>query len=253
MRLKDKVAIVTGSSKGIGLGIAQAFHREGAKLCIVSRHPEEGESVAKELGSEDGMSIYRRVDVKNIDDIKMMIDDTVETFGKLDCLVNNAGYFIAGNIEEISEDDWDYIQNTNLKSTFLCCKYAIPHLKKTKGNIINISSMAGVQGFLESAAYAPTKAGQLAITRGIAIDFGKDGIRANAICPGYIRTPLAEEWFKQLDKDPGFREDIIKRHLVGRYGNIDDCAGLAVFLASDEASFMTGAIIPVDGGVTLGY
>jgi meso-butanediol dehydrogenase/(S,S)-butanediol dehydrogenase/diacetyl reductase len=142
MRLKDKVAIVTGSSKGIGLGIARAFAREGAKVVITSRHPEEGEPIAQELGSKDGNAIYIRTDVTKPEDITNMIDTTIKTFGKLDILVNNAGYFIAKNAEMLSQEEFEFLHNTNLRSTFLCCKYALPHLKETRGNIINI----GIRG-----------------------------------------------------------------------------------------------------------
>lgn len=253
MRLKDKVAIVTGSSKGIGLGIARAFSREGAKVVVTSRHPEEGEPIAQELGSKDGNAIYIRTDVTKPEDITNMIDKTIETFGKLDILVNNAGYFIAKNAEMLSQEEFEFLHNTNLRSTFLCSKFALPHLKKTHGNIINVSSMAGVSGFLEAAGYAPTKAGQIALAKGIAIDFGKEGVRANVIAPGYIRTPLSDDWFQQLENDGALMQEILDRHLVGRFGNIDDCGHAAVYLASDEASFLTGVVLPVDGGVTIGY
>ena len=253
MRLKDKVAIITGSSKGIGEGVARAFSREGAKVVITSRNSEEGEKIALELGSKEGNAIYIRTDVKKLGDIKNMIQKTVESFGKIDILVNNAGYYIAKNAEEVTEEEWEFLQDTNLRSTFLCSKYALPYLKETKGNIINISSMAGIQGQMKSAAYAPTKAGQIALAKNIAIDFGKFGVRANSICPGYIRTPLSDDWFAQLKNDGAFMQRILDSHPVGRFGTIEDCGYAAVFLASDEASFITGIALPVDGGVTLNY
>jgi len=253
MRLKDKVAIITGSSKGIGLGIARAFAREGAKVVITSRHEEEGEAVAQALGSANRNAMYIRTDVTQPDDITNMIDTTVATFGKLDILVNNAGYFIAKDAETLSQDEYEFLHNTNMRSTFLCCKFALPHLKKTRGNIINVSSMAGVAGFLASAGYSPTKAGQIALAKNIAIDFGPHGVRANVICPGYIRTPLSDDWFRQLENDGTLMKEILDKHLVGRFGNIDDCGHAAVYLASDEASFITGVVLHVDGGVTVGY
>ncbi|MDD5017882.1 MAG: SDR family oxidoreductase [Eubacteriales bacterium] len=253
MRLEDKVAIITGSTKGIGLGIARAFVREGAKVVITSRNEEDCKKVAFELGSEDNKAIYVRTDVKNSDNIKNMINKTIDAFGKLDILVNNAGYNIPKDAEGITEEEWEFIQHTNLRSTFLCCKYALPYLKKTKGNIINISSMAGIQGFFKSAAYSPTKAGQIALAKNIAIDYGKDGIRANTICPGYIRTPLSDVWFESLNDNGTLMKQILEKHLVGRFGNLDDCGYAAVYLASDEASFLTGITLNVDGGVTLGY
>jgi len=252
-RLKDKVAIVTGSTKGIGEGIARCFHAEGAKLVITSRHEDEARAMAEELGMKEGRAIYVCADVTKEEDIKLLIKKTIEAFGKLDVLVNNAGRFIVGNCEEITDDEWMTIHKTNLRSTFLCSKYAIPYLKETKGNIVNVSSMAGIAGFVKSAAYSPTKAGQLALAQGIALDLGQYGIRANCICPGHIMTPLADDWYVQMGDDGSLLQAVVDRHPLKRRGTIYDCGWAAVYLASDEASFVTGVALPVDGGVTIGY
>ena len=253
MKLKDKVAIVTGSSKGIGEGIAKVFTEEGAKVAVICRTEEAGTEMADRLGAKEGRAIFIRTDVTVERDIELMIGKTVETFGKLDILVNNAGYHLSKNVEVTSIDEWQFIQNTNLRSTFLCSKYAIPHLRKTKGSIINISSMVGLVGQPNAGAYSATKGGQIAMTKGMAIDFAPDGIRVNVICPGWIQTPLVEDWFGQQDDPNASREYIYSQHPLGRIGTIDECGTVAAFLASDEASFVTGAAIPVDGGVTLGY
>lgn len=253
MKLKDKVAIVTGSSKGIGEGIAKVFTEEGAKVAVICRTEEAGTEMADRLGAKEGRAIFIRTDVTVERDIELMIGKTVETFGKLDILVNNAGYHLSKNVEVTSIDEWQFIQNTNLRSTFLCSKYAIPHLRKTKGSIINISSMVGLVGQPNAGAYSATKGGQIAMTKGMAIDFAPDGIRVNVICPGWIQTPLVEDWFGQQDDPDASREYIYSQHPLGRIGTIDECGTVAAFLASDEASFVTGAAIPVDGGVTLGY
>ncbi|MBP1990171.1 SDR family NAD(P)-dependent oxidoreductase [Paenibacillus eucommiae] len=253
MRLQDKVAIITGSSKGIGEGIARVFSAEGAKVVIVSRNEQEGLKLAQELGSEAGQAIYIKADVTSKESITGLIDAALNAFGRLDVLVNNAGYHISKNVEETSEDEWDFIMNTNLRSTFLCSKYAIPHLRKTKGNIINISSMVGLVGQPNAGAYAATKGGQIAMSKGMAIDFAKDGIRVNVICPGWIQTPLVEEWFDQQEDSAASRQYIYAQHPLGRIGTIEECGKAALYLASDDSAFVTGITLNIDGGVTLGY
>ena len=253
MRLKDKVAIVTGSSKGIGEGIARVFSKEGAKVVVTCRTESAGEKMADELGAKQGNALFIRTDVTKSGDIQNMISKAVETFGKLDILVNNVGYEISKNIEDTSEQEWEFTQNTNLRSTFLCSKYAIPHLKKTKGNIISTSSMVGKVGEADAAAYSASKGGQIAMTKNMALDLAKYGIRVNAICPGWINTPLVEDWFSQQKDPEASRKYIYSQHPLGRIGTIEECGYLAAFLASEEASFITGSSFDIDGGVTLGY
>jgi NAD(P)-dependent dehydrogenase (short-subunit alcohol dehydrogenase family) len=253
MKLKDKVAIVTGSSKGIGLGIARIFHREGAKVVVTCRTEAEGSKIADELGSATGDAVFIRTDVTKSGDIRNMIQYAIETYGKLDILVNNAGYHLSKNAEQTSEEEWEFIQETNLRSTFLCSKYAMPYLKKTKGNIINISSMVGVVGQPNAAAYSATKGGQIAMTKNMAIDFAPHGVRVNVVCPGWIQTPLVEDWFGQQDDPDTARKYLYSQHPLGRIGTIEECGYLAAFIASDEALFITGARFDIDGGVTLGY
>jgi Dehydrogenases with different specificities (related to short-chain alcohol dehydrogenases) len=253
MKLKNRVAIVTGSSKGIGEGIARVFSAEGAKVVVVCRNEQEGLQMALELGSDEDRAIFVKTDVTSSESVKKLIDKTIEVFGKLDILVNNAGYHISKNIEETSEEEWEFIINTNLRSTFLCSKYAIPHLQKTKGNIINISSMVGLVGQPNAGAYSATKGGQISMSKGMAIDFAKDGIRVNVICPGWIQTPLVEDWFSQQDNPDASRQYIYGQHPLGRIGTIEECGKAALYLASDDAAFVTGITLNIDGGVTLGY
>ena len=186
-------------------------------------------------------------------EIRKMISKTVEIFGKIDILVNNVGYHLSKNALVTSEEEWEFIQNTNLRSTFLCSKYTIPHLQKTKGNIINISSMVGLVGQPNAAAYSATKGGQIAMTKNMAIDFAPDGIRVNVICPGWIQTPLVDDWFSQQQDPETARKYIFDQHPLGRIGTIEECGYLAAFLASEEAAFITGSVFNIDGGVTLGY
>ena len=254
MKLADRVAIVTGSSKGIGEGIARVFSREGAKVVIVCRTESEGMRVAESLGAPDGRALFIRADVSSGESVRNLIDRALGAFGRLDILVNNAGYHISKNVEDTSEEEWEFIQNTNLRSTFLCCKYAIPHLRKTRGNIINISSMVGLVGQANAGAYSATKGGQIAMSRGMAIDFARDGIRVNVICPGWIQTPLVDDWFGQQEDEAAARNYIYGRHPIGRIGTIEECGKAAVFLACDQdSSFITGITLNIDGGITLGY
>ena len=253
MKLKDKVAIVTGSSKGIGEGIARVFSREGAKVVVVCRTKDAGEKMAELLGAGEGRAVFIRTDVTSSESIRNMLNTTIKTFGKLDILVNNAGYHISKNIEETSEEEWEFIINTNLRSTFLCSKYAIPHLRKTKGNIVNISSMVGLVGQPNAGAYSATKGGQIAMSKGMAIDFAPDGIRVNVICPGWIQTPLVDDWFSQQEDPEAAHKYIFGQHPLGRIGTIEECGKAALYLASDDAGFVTGITLNIDGGITLGY
>ena len=253
MKLKDKVAIVTGSTRGIGQGIAQVFSREGACVSVVARSEEAGEKMADELGARKNRAIFIKTDVSDSTSVQNMIKTTVDTFGKLDILVNNAGYHISKNVEETSEEEWEFIINTNLRSTFLCSKYALPHLRKTKGCIITISSMVGLVGQSNAGAYSATKGGQIAMSKGMALDFAKDGVRVNVICPGWIQTPLVDDWFGQQDDEKKARDYIFKAHPLGRIGTSEECGLAALYLASNDAAFVTGITLNIDGGITLGY
>jgi len=253
MKLKDKVAIITGSSKGIGEGIAREFSKEGAKIVVVCRNEQEGTAMAKALGSDEGRAMFVKTDVTDTQSIQHLIDETVKAFGRIDILVNNAGYHLSKSIEDTSEEEWDFIQKTNLYSTFRCSKYALPYLKETQGNIIHISSMVGLVGQPNACAYAATKGGQVAMTRNMAIDLSKYHIRVNAICPGWIQTPLVDDWFGQQEDEEAARKYIFAAHPIGRIGTIEDCGKAAVYLASDDSSFVTGITLNLDGGITLGY
>ncbi|MFH1009420.1 MAG: SDR family NAD(P)-dependent oxidoreductase [Candidatus Latescibacterota bacterium] len=254
MKLKDKVALVTGSSKGIGEGIARVFSQEGARVVVSCRTESDGRKMAESLGASENRALYVQTDVTSSEAIQRMIHTAIDAFGRLDILVNNAGYHLSKNVEETSEQEWEFIQQTNLRSTFLCCKYAIPHLRETRGNIINVSSMVGLVGQPNAGAYSATKGGQIAMSKGMAIDFAPDGIRVNVICPGWVQTPLVEDWFGQQQDEVAARKYIYGQHPLGRIGTIEECGKAALFLACQEdSSFVTGITLNVDGGVTLGY
>lgn len=250
MKLQNQIAIVTGGAKGIGAGIVRAFAAEGAYVVIA----DLDDGAASELIAEVGTAVtYFKTDVSDSSQVQKLIAATVETKGRLDIVVNNAGYHISKSVEHTGEDEWDYLINTNLKSTFLCCKYSIPHLRRTKGRVINISSMVGLVGQRDAGAYSASKGGQIAMTKNMALDLAADGIRVNAICPGWVATPLVEDWFGQQPDPEAARTYIYGVHPLGRISTIEEIGKAAVFLASNDSSFVTGTALELDGGVTLGY
>jgi len=253
MGLDGKVVLITGAAKGIGKGCAQVLAKMGARIGVVDLDDTAGPLTAKEIEASGGKAVFFKTDVAKTDDVRKMIAGAIESFGQLDVLVNNAGYHISKNVEETSEQEWDYIINTNLKSVFLCSKYAIPHLRKTRGVIINMSSMVGLVGQRNAGAYSATKGGMIAMTKGMALDFARDGIRVNCVCPGWVATPLVEDWFGQQPDPQAAREYIYGRHPLGRISTPAEVANAVAFLCSEASSFITGVALPVDGAVTLGY
>jgi NAD(P)-dependent dehydrogenase (short-subunit alcohol dehydrogenase family) len=253
MKLKNKVAIITGAAKGIGKGCAIVFADEGAKVVIVDIDEKSGKQTEEEITKRKGVAKFIKTDLTNSADVQDMIKSVIGTFGQIDIMFNNAGYHISKNVEVTSEEEWDYIINTNLKSVFMCCKYSIPHLRKTKGCIINMSSMVGLIGQSNAGAYSATKGGIVAMTKGMALDFAKDDIRVNCICPGWVHTPLVEDWFGQQPDPEKARQYIYSVHPLNRIASSEEIGNAAAFLASSEASFITGVALPVDGAVSLGY
>lgn len=251
MRLKDKVAIVTGAAMGIGKGIAQVFTREGAKVVVADINEEEGEKTAVELRNAGGDAIFVPVDVADEARVKAMVEATVNHYGTINILVNNAGIGVYKSVLETSSEEWDRCLGVNLKGVFLCSKYVIPHMQRAGGGaIINIASVHAVATVAGTAPYAASKGGVVALTRNMAIDYAKDNIRVNAICPGWVYTPLIEGIFRSSGNPEGMRKRITERQLLGRLGTPEDIGYAALYLASDEASFVTGTCLFVDGGLT---
>lgn len=253
MSLKGKVAVITGSAKGIGRGCALIFAEAGSKVAVVDVDEEAGKETVKEIQRKGGEARFFRADVSDSRQVQSLMAEVVQVFSEISILINNAGYHISKNIEETTEDEWDFIMNTNLKSVFLCSKYAMPHLRKTKGCIIHMSSMVGLIGQSNAGAYSASKGGMVAMTKGMALDFAKDGIRVNCICPGWVETPLVEDWFNQQEDPEKAREYIHSVHPLGRIATTEEVGRAALFLASGNASFVTGVALPVDGAVSLGY
>lgn len=247
MRLKNRIAIITGGSSGIGHAIATAFCGEGARVVIADVNPfSEGELTP---------DLYVRTDVSQSADCARLIDKTLERFGRLDILCNNAGVFEGTKNDEVSEIDeevWDRVISVNLKGTYLCSKAALPQMQKQRaGVIINMGSISGLVSTStgRNAAYSASKAGIVALTRNMAIGNARYGIRVNCICPGYIDTPMTESIFELYGKD-GLKGDMARVQPLGRFGVPQEIANGAVFLASEESSFMTGASLTIDGGYT---
>jgi NAD(P)-dependent dehydrogenase (short-subunit alcohol dehydrogenase family) len=253
MRLKDRVAIVTGGSKGIGAGICEVFCAEGAHCFVIARHRKDIDAMVGKLRSAGGQATGVVCNVGKSASVRAMVEKVIADAGRLDILVNNAGYHNSKGIEALTEEDWDSLIATNLKSVFLCTKYALPHLKKSRGVVINMSSMVGLVGQPNACAYAATKGGIIAVTKNLAIDLAPYGIRVNVICPGWIQTPLVEEWFEKQKDPKAARKYIYSQHPIGRIGTPQEVGKAALFLATDDSAFTTGSVIGCDGGITLGY
>jgi NAD(P)-dependent dehydrogenase (short-subunit alcohol dehydrogenase family) len=251
MRLKDKVILITGAGQGIGKGCAEAFAREGAKLILADRSPAQGEAVASSLAERGGEVIFVETDVAQPEQARAMVTQAVAHFGRLDVLVSNAGVggrkLGDGPVHECTIEGWDAIMSVNLRGMFLACKYAIPELLRTRGNIVTISSILGMYGsqqLYDTHAYMTSKAGIIGLTRTIAAYYAGDGLRANCLAPGLVDTQMA----KRTKSDEDLLAQIGFWQPLGPIGEVQDVAEAAVFLASDEAKFITGVVLPVDGG-----
>lgn len=250
MRLKDRVAIITGAGKGIGQGIAKVFVQEGAKVVVVDWDEEAGKRTAEELRKAGGDALFVKCDVSKEDQVKAMVQAALEKYGRIDILVNNAGVGVYKSVLDATSEDWDLCLGVNLKGVFLCSKYVIPHMQAIgKGVIINISSVHSAATVAGVAPYAASKGGVTALTRNMAIDYGPT-IRVVAISPGWVLTPLIQSIFNSYP-DPAEQQRIVEqRQVMKRIGRPEDIGYAAAFLASDEASFITGTEIFVDGGLT---
>ncbi len=245
-----KVALITGAGQGLGLGIARSFAAQGARVVLADLDTEAGEAAAWDLGSK---ATFVRTDVADETQVADLVRRAVNTFGRLDTLVANAGIGARrlgdGPTHACTLGAWDAVMQVNLRGTFLSCKHALPELLQTRGSIVTMSSvlgLVGTQGLFDTHAYATSKAGIIGLTRAIAAHYAKDGVRANALAPGLIDTRMAA----RSKADPALLEQLALWQPLGALGEVRDVAEAAVFLASDEAKFITGAVLPVDGGWT---
>ena len=248
MRLDGKVALVTGAASGIGRGIATTFAREGAQVIVVDRNRAAGEDAAAEINARRGRAVFEQTDVADAEQVRSLLERTRARVGTLDILVANAGIMICKTLEETSEEEWDRLHGVNLRGMFLTMKYGGPLVRRPGGVILTTGSIDGLYGAPENAAYAATKGGIIAMSRAAALDYAKVGIRLNCLCPGWIDTPMNDLYFR--DK-PEEKEKAARLQPVGRLGTPQDIANAALFLATDEASFITGLPLIVDGGITV--
>lgn len=253
MRLANKVAIITGSASGMGQAAAELFAREGASVVVTDVAADVGEETAKGIRHAGGTAIFVKANVANEDEVQHMVSTTIDTFGQVDVLYNNAGIMPDddGSVTDLSEATWDRVMDVNLKSVFLCSKYAIPHMiRRGRGSIINIASFVALMGCtVPQDAYTASKGGMLALTKSFAVQYGPHGIRCNAICPGPIETPL----LRTLWTSEEARNLRLNRIPLGRFGEPNDIIYMALYLASDESSWTTGAWLIVDGGISSNY
>lgn len=250
MSLEGKVAIVTGAAQGIGRGVAEVFVERGAKVVLVDWDQETGEETTERLRAEGADVHFVHCDVSQSDQVRSMIQEAVDTFGGIDVLVNNAGIGVYKSVLDASEEDWEQCLAVNLKGVFLCSKHAIPHMQQAGGGaIVNMSSVHAEATVNGVAPYAASKGGITALTRNLAIDYGPD-IRVNAIAPGWVLTPLIQSIFNSYDDPEAQRKAVEERQVMKRIGRPEDIGRAAAFLASDEADFITGTQLFVDGGLT---
>ncbi len=252
-RLDGKVAVITGAGSGMGAVAARLFAGEGASVVVADAIEAGGQEVVASINDAGGQAMFVRVDVSRSDQVAGMIEAAVAGFGGLHVLYNNAGIFPAddGGTLETPEETWDRVMDVNLKGVWLCCRHGIPAmLASGGGSIINVASFVALMGAATAQiAYTASKGGVLSMTREMAVEYARRGIRANALCPGPIETPLLAE----LLRDPARRARRLVHIPVGRLGQAEELARAALFLASDDSSFMTGASLVVDGGITSAY
>lgn len=251
MKLTHKVVIVTGAGAGIGQATALRFARGGARVVVVDCDAANGAATVALIRKEGGEAIFIRADVSKTADAERMVKTVIETYGRLDILVNNAGIHAKGDAVTTTEDDWDRVLDVNLKGVFLCSKYALTAMKKTGGGmIVNVASEAGLVAIKNQVAYNVSKSGVIALTKSAAVDFAKDNIRVNCICPGTTETPLVREALAKEDDPLSVRRRLEESRPLNRLGQPEEIAAGILLLAADELAYATGAILSVDGGYT---
>ena len=251
MRLANKVALITGGTSGIGEATALLFAREGAAVAVAGRSEERGRKVVAGIEKSGGKAIFILVDVRRADDCRRAVDSTVRAFGRLDVLLNNAGVYYPHDTLECSEEEWDLQLDINLKGAFLMSKFALPGMIAQGGGVIvNNSSGWGLVGGDKAVAYCASKGGMVLMTKAMAIDHGRQGIRVNCICPGDVETPMLPGDAKMRGLDWSTYLAGCANRPLGRIGTSEEIAKVALFLASDDSSFITGATLAVDGGGT---
>ena len=244
-----RVAIVSGGAYGIGRGIVRHFAGRGLAVLIADLNAERGQALEKEIGKQGGQAFFVCTDVREEGSIKEVVAAAIERWGRIDVLCNNAGVERYKIVDDYTVEDWQAIVQTNLRGPFLCSKHALPHLRKVNGSVVNIASVQGIACEPGISIYAATKGGLLAFTRGMALDCAKDSVRVNAICPGAINTGMMQAAMAGQADPQGVADALARSIPLGRIGEPEDIAPLVYFLASADASYITGATFVVDGGL----
>jgi len=247
MRLKDKVALITGGGTGIGRATAILFASEGARVMIVGRRAVPLENTVAAIKAEGGEAACLTVDVSKAIEIQTMVEETMRLYGRIDVLFNNAAIFtgIGKTVVELTEEEWDGLMAVNLKGVFLCCKYVIPHMiHQGGGTVVNCSSIAGHIGQRRQAVYNTAKGGMELLTKCMALDFAEHKVRVNAVCPAWVKIDFNKDQIEQSG------DEVLRLHPIGRFGQPEDVAPAVLYLASDESSWVTGASFMIDGGYT---
>jgi NAD(P)-dependent dehydrogenase (short-subunit alcohol dehydrogenase family) len=253
MVYRNKVVVITGGTHGIGEGCVRAFVAAGASVVFCARDQSLGAQVANRNTDGPGQATFFSCDVSRTDEIQKLIDTTIERYGRLDCLINNAGWHPPSQpIDDFSPENFRELLNLNLVSVFAGCKYALPYLRRTQGNIINVSSLVGAMGQLHGSTYVATKGAVTAFTKALAIDEAEHGVRVNSVSPGNIYTPLWQEAIDAAPDPAQCRADGDAAQLLGRMGTVDEVAKLCLFIATD-ATFTTGVDHIISGGAEIGY
>lgn len=245
MKLKDKVAIVTGATSGIGEASAKLFASEGVKVVVVGRNEERGNNVVNNIKDDGEEAFFVKVDMNNRDDMDELFEKTIDKYDKIDILFNNAGMAISGPLEDFKYKDFDNVIHTNLTAPFQMSKKAMPYLLKTKGTILNTASISGVVTHSNGYGYNPSKTALISLTKVLANDHAAQGVRVNAVAPGMTKTPILES---VNDEQMEYLNNSIP---IGRLAQPEDIANAALFLVSDDAAYITGEVLLVDGGVAL--
>ena len=253
MRLEGKVALITGGTSGIGKAAAVRFAIEGAAVAITGRDAERGKEVVKLITDHFGKGLFIAADVRNAKDCERAANQTLERFGRIDVLFNNAGVFHPKTIPDCTEEEWDETIDSSLKGAFLMSKYVLPSMiERGSGSIIHTSSGWGILGGNEAAAYCAAKGGLIVMAKAMAIDHGPDGIRVNCVCPGDVLTPMLHDDAEKRGMSWDDYAAGAKQRPLGRIGTVEEIADAVLFLASDESSFVTGEALVVDGGGVAG-
>jgi meso-butanediol dehydrogenase/(S,S)-butanediol dehydrogenase/diacetyl reductase len=252
MRFKDRVVLITGAGVGIGRATALRFAAEGAEVAVNSLTPAHGQETLQRLQAAGGRGIYIQGDVSRDAEARRLVEESVKAFGRLDVLVNNAGIVLPGRVDNTTEEDWDRTMAVNLKGVFLVSKYAVLQMRKNGGGVIvHNASVAATRGLKDRASYTASKGAVWALTRAMAADYLAENIRVNCVCPGTVETPSLERRIQAFADPARAKAEFVARQPMGRLGQAEEIAAAILFAASDEAAFMNGATIAIDGGMTI--